>query len=785
MKMYGSIVDSGAAGSSSGGVTYTDRFSIATKDRAQGGRGTRPAFILALVGSLALVGTAMIAIGSRLLPDTSAVKGAVDPESNASLQAARRSSSFVEDRPVVGRAFPIASDQDQHQQQEGQEKRQQQGDVSPPLSFTALNFYHVRDGKPAQDYPWLKDVKLIEPHRETTLDVETPRDGFEYRWKVLLGAPVSITDSAPASSFEEEGVTEEVVATASGAEAVVVFTHLGENSVSLEEVNSDTGVVTRRLQEKVMVKYVRREIRTLTDDEREELFDAMFALWEVRVDGGNGKELYGEDYADIYAINRLHYKAASQSSCDHFHDGLGFLTSHSMISNTFEFSLQKVNPKLTLPYWDFTIESTDVGGLEGTVDDGGPLTRSPLFRPDWFGTFDPEDNMVKDGRWAFTEIPRVFENNPGLIDTDVYGKLRAPWNVNDRQYLTRGMGELCGADMEKAFPWPTCTSHYDLATGYSDFYSWVWQSLYDPHGPVHIWVGGVLDCEETYERIEGLVGKIAASQLAEQSFIHRKNLYRDGIFKCDGRADVAQSSEEVMLSRCGCLGYNLTEGNDYERIYHTMSVIDDVIGDYDADTKRQVVEAICTTTLVDGDHLQASSSLDPSFWSTHPTMERLWMYVVLTGQITDWSWPDADVTYTTPDGTVVTESLSEYEESCFGHHGSDVFPFGLLDTDTDGFEIKTGISFNSATGNELTNREALQAFDPRINALPYVYDTFNWEHCAADGYDFGDAWQSSTKKSKSTSARPAFEDGVPRAPMYSSTLKLMAEGKAKRREQRV
>lgn len=65
-----------------------------------------------------------------------------------------------------------------------------------------------------------------------------------------------------------------------------------------------------------------------------------------------------------------------------------------MISNTFEFSLQKVNPKLTLPYWDFTIESTDVGGLEGTVDDGGPLTRSPLFRPDWFGTFDPEDNTV-------------------------------------------------------------------------------------------------------------------------------------------------------------------------------------------------------------------------------------------------------------------------------------------------------------------------------------------------------------------------------------------------------
>ena len=44
--------------------------------------------------------------------------------------------------------------------------------------------------------------------------------------------------------------------------------------VVLEEVNGD-GQVTNRLEETVMVKYVRREIRTLTDDEREELLDAV------------------------------------------------------------------------------------------------------------------------------------------------------------------------------------------------------------------------------------------------------------------------------------------------------------------------------------------------------------------------------------------------------------------------------------------------------------------------------------------------------------------------------
>ena len=43
----------------------------------------------------------------------------------------------------------------------------------------------------------------------------------------------------------------------------------------------------------------------------------MHQLWAVRVDGGNGKELYGEDYADIFAINRLHFKAGSNGTCDH------------------------------------------------------------------------------------------------------------------------------------------------------------------------------------------------------------------------------------------------------------------------------------------------------------------------------------------------------------------------------------------------------------------------------------------------------------------------------------
>lgn len=43
----------------------------------------------------------------------------------------------------------------------------------------------------------------------------------------------------------------------------------------------------------------------------------MFQLWAIRVDGGDGKEIYGEDYADVYAMNRLHHKASANGTCNY------------------------------------------------------------------------------------------------------------------------------------------------------------------------------------------------------------------------------------------------------------------------------------------------------------------------------------------------------------------------------------------------------------------------------------------------------------------------------------
>ncbi|CAN0004827.1 unnamed protein product, partial [Hapterophycus canaliculatus] len=43
--------------------------------------------------------------------------------------------------------------------------------------------------------------------------------------------------------------------------------------------------------------------------------------------------------------------------------------------------------------------------------------------------------------------------------------------------------------------WPGCSSHYDLQDIFTSYYAYTWWSQYGPHGPVHVWVGGNVDCK--------------------------------------------------------------------------------------------------------------------------------------------------------------------------------------------------------------------------------------------------------------------------------------------------
>ncbi|CAM9430165.1 unnamed protein product [Discosporangium mesarthrocarpum] len=477
--------------------------------------------------------------------------------------------------------------------------------VKKELSFKATYFYHERDGKPGSAYPWLSGIQIVEPHRETTMTVrQGGLEGMTYRW--------TITPADPKGE----------VIKAEGDGAVIVFKSLERNTVLLEEVSNETGEVVLWIEEDVMCKYVRREIRALLEEERQELFDAMRLMWEL--DTASGRKMYGAEYISAVDLGRFHVAAGASYECDHLHDGLGFTTSHVLITNIFERSLQLINPRLTMPYWDFTIDTSG--------KDTDMLKDCPLFQESWFGGFDSEDYQVKDGRWANWTIPdtTLGWQQEGL--TDAYGRLRSPWSTNHRGALTRRFGDTCDGDLTSYKPLPECGNHYDLLTTFSTFYGFTWESMGRSHGALHIYLGGVIDCTEQYDRVAELVGDGVASTMRQTGSVSKKLLYRAGLLSCSAdKANRPLNTFEQLFSTgvCGCHGLNLDTGDDFNQVFEAAGLDPDIIDpSNNEDTRRELARILCNTPANSGDHAQASSNLDPSFWPTHPTMERLWVYKV-------------------------------------------------------------------------------------------------------------------------------------------------------------
>lgn len=62
---------------------------------------------------------------------------------------------------------------------------------------------------------------------------------------------------------------------------------------------------------------------------------------------------------------------------------------------------------------------------------------------------------------------------------------------------------------------------------------------------------------------------------------------------------------QVLTDRtCGCLDFDLTQGNDYEYVFNEMFMMSKLLAGYDDDTKRLVTETLCSGVVNDGDHLQ-------------------------------------------------------------------------------------------------------------------------------------------------------------------------------------
>uniref|UniRef100_A0A1I8AZL9 Tyrosinase_Cu-bd domain-containing protein n=1 Tax=Meloidogyne hapla TaxID=6305 RepID=A0A1I8AZL9_MELHA len=200
-------------------------------------------------------------------------------------------------------------------------------------------------------------------------------------------------------------------------------------------------------------KAYRKEIRMLTDEERNNFFNA---IKEMKKNG---------DYDYFAAVHR----DASYTNC--IHGGPAFLVWHRELTKRFEIMLRKVNTSLSLFYWDPTLENrlnnprdsilfTDqvkarqkTWAFFGTTNSKGSVVTGP-FSP--WKTLEGNENISRDVGNNDNKCASEYDINYTLSKTKIvevlaylYPENGCPYDVDFEclEYVHGGVHKCIGGDM--------------------------------------------------------------------------------------------------------------------------------------------------------------------------------------------------------------------------------------------------------------------------------------------------------------------------------------------------
>ncbi|CAM9942282.1 unnamed protein product [Scytosiphon promiscuus] len=603
------------------------------------------------------------------------------------------------------------------------------------------NDYQRTEFTATQMYPW---EHVAEPARETRLeiirwpamqeDLEKNAVERDFIWKIegeVIGSGATISTVFAAPGAYQCSVSSHILTDVEPRRDDVkeaeekTFRRGDEDRIEMDAAPSASGSPEPEITMDfvVVVKYIRREIRTLTDRDRETFFNAVSIM--QRVPSAIGQAVYGSKYYSKDYFNRIHISYAADFECDHWHDGAGFVTSHIAISLMYEQSLQAINPSIALPYWDFTVE--------GTLMDWSNFRTSSIFSDDWFGSAAPGNAMRTPDRGRFGYIPTMLDAAEYSVVHNSYGMLRSPWNNDPTPFLTRSDHLLGFRNHRKP---SGCRKYRDAKKQRS------WMALTNSfndqaHGEIHELLGGAWSREATAyaERTNPIV----------QPFVHKmllwvKALWRAGYFACPetcgmdvpwedctcrcSEATIAGKNSSEILTDAGIL----SGGFFYDK--HAVlieSLVDEEGNAYDVlpgytrqetkDIYDEMLQTICMP-MRHGTHYGATSTNDPTFWVIHPTFDRLWHLIRLE------------------DSEDMNESWIS-DNSCYGHNPEDFTPFHDLFLEGDG-SVQSEPEDHAhthvkGTKSYYTNNDLYAMLHPSKMGIPYAYDNFDWSHCDAQG----------------------------------------------------
>ena len=182
--------------------------------------------------------------------------------------------------------------------------------------------------------------------------------------------------------------------TPGGCTMLVNFTHVSQLydvAVEAHGMDGDAGNhATTRYRATMMCKYVRREMRDLTDDERRRYLEAMEQVAMLPL--ADGQALYGNKFINLesFAVKHIHTQ-----ECSPFHGGLSFITSHAAFTLQIEQALQAIDPSISQPYWDYTLDAFMLGH---------DWDQSVIFDRDWYGKV--IQSFVRRARGFYTSPKR-------------------------------------------------------------------------------------------------------------------------------------------------------------------------------------------------------------------------------------------------------------------------------------------------------------------------------------------------------------------------------------------
>jgi len=567
---------------------------------------------------------------------------------------------------------------------------------SDGLAFKALNKYTRQGVAPYvevfEDMPWVLG-KLVEPARETDLVVVDPVSSNRYEWTIT-------GDSGEELTFEGSTVPQ------------FKLYSTGKHPLTLTEYDS-AGAQLRQIKSYAEVKYVRREIRTLYEDDRNDFLDIIKA--HIDTPTRQGKMIYGPLYFDMMYFTAYRNMLSGDRMCDHMNDGLGFMPQHMGLTLLFEQSIHMINPELSVPYWDFTID-----GHEVFVNKGGDfdaLWDMQVFASDWFGDGGSNDHHTfTEGRWAFTKV----EDNCWTCVHNSYGFLRAPWNVNNSPYIQRWRTYGGASSWNLLDVWPQCEFHHSMLTSYESWEEFGVQIEKEPFNAVRSVLGGTFHGEDDYAALDDFLNVEDANKLRAHAMSTRKKLSRAGLLACPDFC-----SPETPLDECTCscgprdeLDARLNDPEELDIFFDHAFGDENLTTPLDDSMKKQMVSLVCNAGIAGGDDADTGSNDDAIFWVMHPTLERLLFWRQLNKPFLDNTW--------TTENSYKGTFYKDLSTACCGHGPNDVMSWFIRLDDPD-----KGWGAFYTVGQYYDNSNTAQVG----YVVPYVYDNYEWPHCDEEGYD--------------------------------------------------